>query len=498
MKNRLRYPLGFGLCMFLLLVLAPGFSAAAGKATDPGVRPPKVTPEAERPCARWITDATPIPDAAWVKDLPEAQQKLFCAGAVKFATVDGLHEGLGPTFNFNSCKGCHDFPSTGGSSPGPYPGDGGANTNPQYAFASTQYQAGTNSIPWFVQARGPVREVRFVHADKGKPDGGVHAVFTIRGLEGNTQCSLDQPDFDAQHRKGNMIFRIPTPTFGAGLLEQIEDSTIDANLKSRQARRYGMAKNTRGFSLPIGRLNIVRVGHAHGSENRNGNDGTIARFGWKAQNKSLLVFAGEAYNVEMGISNELFQTERDETPACQFAPVPNDTSNPDRSGLAVLSDVELFAAFMRYLAPPARDAEYPHGASSGAQGEVIFDRIGCSHCHSPSMQTSMQSAVSALRDHDVALYSDLALHHMGYGLADGISQGQAGGDEFRSAPLWGLGQRAFFLHDGRTGDLVEAIRAHASPKGHGYPKSEANPVVSEYFRLSNEDQQHLLDFLRSL
>ena len=87
---------------------------------------------------------------------------------------------------------------------------------------------------------------------------------------------------------------------------------------------------------------------------------------------------------------------------------------------------------------------------------------------------------------------------MGTGLADNISQGAAGGDEFRTAPLWGLGQRIFFLHDGRTNDLVRAIQSHASGGNRNYPSSEANGVVNGYNRLSQSDQQDLLNFLRSL
>ncbi len=81
---------------------------------------------------------------------------------------------------------------------------------------------------------------------------------------------------------------------------------------------------------------------------------------------------------------------------------------------------------------------------------------------------------------------------MGRGLADGITQGGAGPDEFRTAPLWGVGQRIFFLHDGRTGDLVEAIKAHRSPH------SEANKVIERFDRLSGDERQDIVNFLRSL
>jgi CxxC motif-containing protein (DUF1111 family) len=118
-------------------------------------------------------------------------------------------------------------------------------------------------------------------------------------------------------------------------------------------------------------------------------------------------------------------------------------------------------------------------------------------CHNPSFKTQT-SPMAALSNQPVNLYSDLLVHHMGPGLADGITQGNAEGDEFRTAPLWGLGQRIFFLHDGRTMDLVEAIRAHKSRAASPYPASEANAVIDSFNALSEPQKQQLLNFLRSL
>jgi CxxC motif-containing protein (DUF1111 family) len=242
--------------------------------------------------------------------------------------------------------------------------------------------------------------------------------------------------------------------------------------------------------------------HLSGNVNLSANDGTITRFGWKAQNKSLLMFAGEAYNVEMGISNELFPQERDETPGCLFNATPEDTVNftptPSTSGnsnTAVLSDIEAFADFMRMLAPPT---PAPATASS-EKGRATFAKIGCIHCHTPSLTTGAKIASgsstnpsAALSNQTANLYSDLIVHHMGKGLADGITQGGAGPDEFRSAPLWGVGQRVFFLHDGRTTNLVVAIQDHRSVG------SEANKVIENFNRLTTQQQQEIIDFLRSL
>jgi len=112
--------------------------------------------------------------------------------------------------------------------------------------------------------------------------------------------------------------------------------------------------------------------------------------------------------------------------------------------------------------------------------------------------TTGSSSIAALSNVPANLFSDLLLHHMGPGLADGINQGQAQGDEFRTAPLWGLGQRIFFLHDGRTQNLIKAIQQHSSGGDRRYQDSEANAAIEKYRRISDQDQQDLLNFLRSL
>jgi CxxC motif-containing protein (DUF1111 family) len=124
----------------------------------------------------------------------------------------------------------------------------------------------------------------------------------------------------------------------------------------------------------------------------------------------------------------------------------------------------------------------------------LFAQIGCAFCHTPSLQTGASTS-GALSHKTATLYSDLALHQMGPGLADGIAQGNAAADEFRTPPLWGLGQRIFFLHDGRTTDLTVAISQHT---GGGSRPSEANAVIGAYNALTDSQKQDILNFLRSL
>ena len=446
----------------LLLVSPVAGPWADSPARDPGVRP--------GPAGA----GDPLPG------LTGPQLKLFQAGQDDFQEADGIGSGLGPRFNLDSCGGCHSQPAIGGTSPA---------LNPQVKVA-TDFGA-RNTVPYFVLPNGPVREARFKYNPDGTRDGGVHALFVISGRKDDTgdasKCNIKQEDFLAEGQNNNISFRIPTPAFGAGLIEAIPDYAIVDN---QTANANGKA------ALGIaGRPHRVR---ATGSTNNNGNDGTIARFGWKAQNKSLLLFSGEAYNVEMGVTNELFPQERDETPNCQFARTPNDTTNPDGATPAdTISAIEKFTFFMRFLAPPTASLTLPGSAASIAAGRALFQSTGCAYCHTPTLYTG-DSAIGALRNKPVRLFSDVLVHRMGPGLADDIIQGQAGPDEFRTALLWGLGQRIFFLHDGRTSDLLAAIQAHKSAGNARFPASEANAVIDKFNQLNEAQKQDLLNFLRSL
>jgi CxxC motif-containing protein (DUF1111 family) len=151
------------------------------------------------------------------------------------------------------------------------------------------------------------------------------------------------------------------------------------------------------------------------------------------------------------------QVERDESASCQFKSVPNGISDPDATTpIGALSAVARFSFFMRLLAPPTPSTDTPGGATSIAKGNALFSSVGCAFCHTPTLTTG-NAAIAALRNQPVNLFSDLLIHNMGAGLADGVTQGGAGAGEFRTAPLWGLGQRIFFLHDGRTSNLITAI-----------------------------------------
>jgi len=406
--------------------------------------------------------------------LTAMQRAFFEHGKEDFEEVEDVGDGLGPRMNLDSCGGCHSQPAAGGSSPA---------VNPQFEFATRD--GARDRVPRFIERNGPVREARFVRNADGSPDGGVHALFTISGRPGASGCNLAQPDFETEMGRRNVIFRIPTPLFGMGLIESIPDDAILRNRDEQASRKRGLGIR--------GKANFRVAGRAiTGQYNFNGNDGTLSRFGWKAQNVSGLLFSGEAYNVEMGITSELFQNEREQHPDCQFATVPNDVQDMDAgSAMEGTTAIQNFANFQRFLAPPVPSPDTPGGAASINNGRALFASVGCALCHTPTMQTG-NASVAALRNQPVHLYSDLLLHDMGEGLMDAVAQGQASGREFRTAPLWGLGQRIFFLHDGRTTDLMQAIREHRSAF------SEANGVVGSFLGLPERDKQDVLNFLRSL
>jgi CxxC motif-containing protein (DUF1111 family) len=416
--------------------------------------------------------------------LSDVERQYFDVAKDVFQEVDAAADGLGPTFNLDSCSGCHSQPTIGGTSPA---------TNPQVAVATVM--GAKNVVPSFITANGPIREARFVRNRDGSPDGGVHGLFVITGRSDAPGCNIAQPNFAAELARNNVVFRIPTPVFGLGLVENISDGALEASLaaNAQQKRALGIS----------------------GRFNRNGNDGTIARFGWKAQNKSLLLFSGEAYNVEMGITNELFQSERNSDPACQFKATPNDSTplvseNTASPSASFQNDIDLFAAFMRFSAPPtpasaastpvaqptgasnvtagqttgtatgasttsspasttssptstmvasatadvssvmnavagSSAAQPSASASSGAsvtRGNQVFSNVGCQACHTKTFTTE-KSPLTGQSNVTIQPFSDFAVHEMGTGLADGVSQGSANGNEFRTAPLWGVGQRIF-------------------------------------------------------
>lgn len=356
-----------------------------------------------------------VPLGAALPGLSGPQLNLFDAGKDDFEELEGKEDGLGPAYNGVSCHACHNVPTTGG--------------------------VGHVSV---------LRVGRRVNGVYTEPQGGslLHLFAT------DPRC---QPRMPAE---ANIVARrIPTPLYGAGLVEAIPDEAIrrlEPVTRGRAALVFDVATRTQ------------RVG----------------RFGWKAQQATLLAFAGDAYINEMGITNEMFPDESgiglsaNTIAGCD--PVPTNEDPPDP--VTRRRGIDNFANFMRLLAPPGRE---PQGANT-RRGEDLFATTGCTSCHVPTLMTG-PSPIAALDRKPVDAYSDFLLHDIGTG--DGIDQAAARGNEFRTAPLWGMRYRKMLLHDGRSLTPADAIEAHAG---------DATAVRDRFRRLSPQDRQALLDFLGTL
>lgn len=303
------------------------------------------------------------------------------------------------------------------------------------------------------------RATRFAQQLEGQP---FNPLLNLGGP--NLQKDSVADDLPSCHLAGEVVppqanltgRRQPPPLFGLGLIQAIPDTAILANADPNDANGDGIA----------GRANI--------------DNGIIGRFGWKATSPTILHFVGLALVNELGITNHLFPSEMSPQgqpipPGCKLTSDPEDA---DASRLAGITN------FLTFLSPP------PRGPITDAvlRGEAIFKQVDCASCHSPSLKTG-GSPVPALNQRDVPLFSDLLTHYMGGALDDRIPEGAVGGGRWRTAPLWGLRVRQFYLHDARTSDLVAAIRFHGG---------EARQVRDRFFALPLQDQGDLIAFLRSL
>jgi CxxC motif-containing protein (DUF1111 family) len=254
--------------------------------------------------------------------------------------------------------------------------------------------------------------------------------------------------------------RRTTPLFGLGLVDALPDSVF----------HYVAHVEARYFPREAGRPAMVH----DIAKNRT----AVGRFGWKGQVPSLHQFSGDAYLNEMGITSPEFPDENCPQGDCALlACNPMPELNDDGSG------VQAFADFMTFLAPPPR-ARFSEAAFFG---RGIFSAIGCTRCHWSTFRTG-DRPTAALRQITFHPYSDFLLHDMG-SLGDGIETGDARGNEFRTAPLWGVSAVTRFLHDGRAAALAEAILAH---------DGQARRVRDRFADLAPEHQGAVLAFLSSL
>jgi CxxC motif-containing protein (DUF1111 family) len=362
------------------------------------------------------------PPGGPLQGLTPNELQQFNDGRNTFLRVENTNTGLGPIFNGVSCVQCHRAFAPGGAS---------ADLN---ISRVTRIGAIVNNVySDLPELGGPLLQSRSLR--EFNPSFPVAGEIVPRGAQ-----------FVGR--------RITTPLFGDGLIEAIPAQTI-INLAQQ--------------SQPDGIQGVVNM-----VTNPETNQLEVGRFGWKAQVSTLHWFAGDAYLNEMGITNPFFPHES--SPQGNALPRSADiVRDPEDPG----GDVERLTDFMRFLAPT------PRAQNLNQRGQELFATMNCASCHVPTLQTG-PSSIGALNNRPVNLYSDLLLHRMGAQLADNIRQGNAAGDQFRTAPLWGVGKRPFWLHDGRATTLDQAIRLHGG---------EAMAATNRYIQLTGPDRQAVIDFL---
>lgn len=351
-----------------------------------------------------------------------------------FEEVEVIDDGLGPVYNAQACRECHQNPVTGATS------------------QITELRA--------------ARWDGYFYSD---PPGG--SLINDRAINANIQERVSGSD-------NVLTFRASLNTLGDGFVEAISDSTL-VSIRAAQP------------SYLRGQLISVPVLEAPGTTR-------YGRFGWKNQQASLLSFSADAYLNEMGITSPLQPTENtsygnsvaayDTVPDPEEAPTPAAPFGPD---------VEAFARFMRSTKVPPRDTVLA-ATSDAIAGGNLFNSIGCKYCHTTSITTAPTGTVvnggkfvvpAALGDKIIHPYSDFLLHDVGTG--DGIIQngGSTTRNKLRTPPLWGLRTRSRFMHDGENVTRNNAILRHTN---------EAEPIIQNYIYLSTTQKNQLITFLNSL
>jgi len=388
---------------------------------------------------------------------------------MRFDEVELVSDGLGPLYNAQSCRECHQSPVSGAAS--------------QVAELRVGHQ-------------GPDRH--FHNPEIPIADGA--EVISGRSLVNDrvTCPNAAFPDKEIQERvpetENIRTFRLSLSLLGDGFVEAVADQTL-IDVAAQQCKS--------SHRKICGQVLEVPIVEAPGQM-------SVGRFGWKDQHASLLSFAGDAYLNEMGITNRLQPDEV--TNLCNAHSEPNDTPGPDG-----LSDIDHFARFVRATKAPARDSRLASGAVA-KKGEGLFDKIGCATCHVETLTTApagteinggtftIPAALGSVTFHP---WGDFLMHDVGTG--DGILQAtrehygkrvfqmmsdylskqdyESSRNKIRTAPLWGVRLRPRLMHDGASLTLRDAIQRHSG---------EAMHVSQKFEKLKREDQAAIIEFLKSL
>jgi CxxC motif-containing protein (DUF1111 family) len=391
------------------------------------------------------------------------------ADQAKFEEVEQVSDGLGPLYNAQSCRECHQSPVSGAAS--------------QVAELRVGHQGPEGHF------RNP--DIPIAHGAE---------VISGRSLVNDRAICPNAafPDNEIQERVPETetirTFRLSLNLLGDGFVEAVADQTL-IDLAKQQCKS--------SHRKICGQVLQVPIVEAPGQM-------SVGRFGWKDQHASLLSFAGDAYLNEMGITNRLQPDEVSKL--CSTASEPNDTPGPDG-----LSDIDHFARFIRATKAPARDSEFASSAVA-KKGEGLFDKIGCATCHVETLTTApagtkinggtftIPAALGSMTFHP---YGDFLMHAVGTG--DGILQAtrehygnkvfqmmsgylskqdfESSRNKIRTAPLWGVRLRPRLMHDGASLTFRDAIERH---------RGEATHVSQQFEKLKREDQEAIIEFLKSL
>jgi CxxC motif-containing protein (DUF1111 family) len=333
-------------------------------------------------------------------------------------------EGHGPDFNVDSCKSCHEIPTVGGS--------------------SALYR-------------------NFFLVGRIQPDGSFKPAMENNQPVART-FSYVRTQRETIPSDAIVAQRSAPPLFGLGVFERLSDAEIAANADPADADGDGIS----------GRNNI---------------DGPlIGRFGYKSQEGSLIDFIRGPFFNHLGITSNFPATIppaqlAGDPPllrlfaAPQVAPPPAPLVDDDGVADPEIADEDLvdLVIFLRELAPPA---PLPMDATA-RRGETLFVSTGCAKCHVPNLKQTGEPALA---------YTDLLIHDMGEGLADGVVQLLAQGTEFRTQPLWGVRHHAPFLHDGRAATIEDAVLAHGG---------EAQAIRDAFAALPQADRDAITAFLET-
>jgi CxxC motif-containing protein (DUF1111 family) len=366
--------------------------------------------------------AVPFPN------LTSSQLAAWNAGKSAFLAPATVPGGLGPVFNQAACAQCHGgAQATGGSS----------------SILTTRFGRIINSqFDPMVAYGGPTLQSQGI----GKFNG-----VNFVGEVVPPQATI------VAHRR-------TIPLFGLGLVDAIPGSAIMALAKHQATATPSTAGVPSIATDPIT------------------GESVIGKFGWKAQQPTLLDFTSDALINEVGVTTPVYPSENCPQGNCTILAANPAHSNPNQPN----SLIQTITNFMTFNAPPTPPPSGPPNPTIQA-GAAIFANIGCANCHTPTWQTS-PNPIAALNNVTFAPYSDFLLHNMGT-LGDGIVQGSATGTEMRTAPLWGLRFETSFLHDGRAATVSQAILDHA---GQGAAASY------NFSTLTATQRSQLLAFLNSL